>query len=66
MSEILTGIDVGSSNVCCVIGEETGKEKLNILGYSQISCNGLRSGVVVNIEETVLAIRQAIEEAEDK
>jgi len=65
MSEIITGIDIGSNNVICSIGKIENSD-INIIGYSKVPCEGLRYGVVVNIENTVSAIREAVESAEKK
>ncbi|RLD13460.1 MAG: cell division protein FtsA [Caldiserica bacterium] len=65
MSEIITGIDIGSNNVVCVVGRIEGRN-INVIGYSKVPCDGLRFGVVVNIEKTVKAVRKAIDEVEDK
>jgi len=58
------GLDVGSSNVCAIVGKITQKPEVEIIGSARVPCRGLRNGVVVNIEETSRAIGQAIEEAE--
>jgi len=62
--KIVIGLDVGSSNVCALVGKITQKPEVEIIGSARVPCRGLRNGVVVNIEETTRAIGQAIEEAE--
>jgi cell division protein FtsA len=64
MRNLLTGLDVGTSKVCAVVGEGLSDGQLAVLGHGVAPCTGLRKGVVVNIEATVDAIRAAIEEAE--
>lgn len=62
---IFFGLDVGSSEVRCLIGrleEETQTPAIIGVGSSPVS--GVRKGVVVDIEETVSAISAAVEEAE--
>ena len=62
--KIVIGLDVGSSNVCALVGKITQKPEVEIIGSAKVPCRGLRNGVVVNIDETTRAIGQAVEEAE--
>jgi cell division protein FtsA len=60
---VVVGLDIGTTKTCTVIGEvkETG---LDIIGVGSHPSEGLRKGVVVNIESTVEAVKRAVEEAE--
>jgi Ethanolamine utilization protein EutJ (predicted chaperonin) len=60
---IIVGLDIGTTKVCAIVGEET-SEGVEIIGIGTHSSRGLRKGVVVNIDSTVQSIRKAIEEAE--
>jgi len=60
---IVVGLDVGTTKICTVVGEATGKD-INIIGIGTHQSIGLRKGVVVNIESTVESIKKAVEEAE--
>lgn len=62
-SELIVGLDIGTSKICCIIGEAT-DEGIDIIGIGNHPSNGLRKGVVVNIEKTKNSIRRAVEEAE--
>src|ERR1700687_1366792 len=64
MRNLLTGLDVGTSKVCALVGEALPDGQLATLGYGVAPCTGLRKGVVVNIEATVDSIKSAVEEAE--
>jgi cell division protein FtsA len=64
MSNVLSGVDVGTSKVCALIAERGPEGAPAVLGYGVVPCTGLRRGVVVNIEATVEALRAAITEAE--
>ena len=64
MRNLLTGLDVGTSKVCAIVGESLPDGQLATLGFGVAPCTGLRKGVVVNIEATVDAIKAAVEEAE--
>lgn len=61
--EIIAGLDLGTTKVCAIVGEVT-DDGIDIIGVGSVPSTGLRRGVVVNIETTVLAIRAAIEQAE--
>lgn len=62
-SDIIVGLDIGTTKICAVVGEVL-DEKIDVIGMGMHPSNGLRKGVVVNIESTVNSIRKAIEEAE--
>jgi len=61
--EIITGLDIGTTKIAMLIGERT-DTGLNILGFGMSPTDGLRRGVVVNIDKTTRSIKQAIEAAE--
>ena len=69
-SNYIVGLDIGTTKICCIIGEikdigETkDNEKIDIIGIGQYPSRGLRKGVVVNIDSTVESIKNAVEEAE--
>jgi cell division protein FtsA len=66
-SEIIAGLDMGSSRVTCVIAERDEEHnKIRILAGASAPCKGLKGGVVVNIEETARAIEHAMDAAESK
>ncbi|MCJ7773355.1 MAG: cell division protein FtsA [Desulfobacterales bacterium] len=60
---VIVGLDIGTTKICAVVGEASGKE-INIIGIGTHPSIGLRKGVVVNIESTVESIKKAVEEAE--
>jgi len=63
-SELLVGLDIGTSKVAAVVGEFN-DGVVNVVGLGAApSEEGLRKGVVVNIDATVHAIEQAVKEAE--
>lgn len=61
--EIVVGLDIGTTKICAVVGEVSGRD-VNIIGIGTHPSIGLRKGVVVNIESTVESIKKAVEEAE--
>jgi cell division protein FtsA len=61
---VLVGIDVGTTKVTALIGEVGRDGALTIIGKGTVPTNGLKKGVVVNIEQTVQSIAAAVEQAE--
>jgi cell division protein FtsA len=56
-------LDIGTTKICCVVGEVT-DNGLDVIGVGMHPSVGLRKGVVVNIESTVGSVKKAVEEAE--
>ena len=63
-SNIIVGLDIGTTKICCIIGEINDQGGLDVIGIGTHPSKGLRKGVVVNIESTVESIKNATEEAE--
>ena len=62
--EIKAGIDVGTTKIAAAIARINEDCKPTILGVGTSPCEGLRRGVVVNLEKTVEAITNAVNDAE--
>lgn len=60
----LVGLDIGTKKTVAIIGEITEEQKVEIIGIGVAESRGIRKGVVVNLEETISAIKRAQEEAE--
>ena len=65
-SEIIVGLDIGTTKIACLVGRKTEHGKIEILGMGKSESVGVTRGVVSNIEKTVQSIRTAVEEAEAK
>lgn len=63
-SEIIAGIDIGTTKVCTLIAEVSEQGKPVILGAGIHPSTGMRKGVVVDIESTVLAIQESVNSAQ--
>ncbi len=63
--QVIAGLDVGTTKICCVIAEYSALGSLEIIGVGVSPSRGLRKGVVVNIDSTVESIKQAVGEAEE-
>ncbi len=66
MSSIIVGLDIGTTYIRAVIGELSQDEDKNIeiIGVAKKPSQGLRNGVIVNIDAAASVIREVIEEAE--
>ncbi len=60
----IVGLDIGTTKICCIIGEVSDGNEIDVIGLGQHPSRGLRKGVVVNIDSTVESIKCAVEEAE--
>ena len=66
-SNLICGLDIGTTKTCAVIGEIVGDPRrpgLTILGVGQARTGGLRGDRVTNIEEMTESVRKCIQEAE--
>ncbi len=60
----LVGIDIGTSEVRVALGEPRPDDTVNIIGLGLSPSDGVKKGVIVDLEKTVESIVSAIEEAE--
>ena len=65
-SEIIVGLDIGTTKIVAMVGRRNEHGKIEILGHGKSTSIGVKRGVVSNIERTVQSIRAAVEEAENK
>ncbi len=61
---IIVGLDIGTTKICTVIGEVASDGVLDIIGEGTVPSDGLRKGVVVNLERTIAAVRQSVAAAQ--
>lgn len=62
--DTIATIDLGTTRCCCVISQISGPESLEVVGVGSAKAEGIRKGVIVNLESLVGSIRSAIEQAE--
>ena len=62
--DLVAGLDIGTTKVLAVIGEVF-DDRIDVIGVGTAASSGLKKGVVVNIEGTVKAIREAVRIASD-
>jgi len=61
---IIVGLDIGTTKICCLITELGENNELEVIGFGLSESKGLKRGLVVNMEQTVDAIRNCVEDAE--
>lgn len=61
---VIAGLDIGTTKIACIVCEVDGNNEMKVIGVGVSASDGLRKGVVVNIEKTVRSIQKAVEEAE--
>jgi len=62
--DLVVGLDIGTAKIMAVVAEVQGNGELRIAGMGVAPTQGLKRGVVVNIDATVQSIQQALKEAE--
>jgi len=63
--EIFVSLDIGTTSIKVVVAEHMNGQ-VNIIGVGNAKSRGLSRGVIVDIDETVYSIQQAIAQAEQK
>ncbi len=63
-SEIIVGLDIGTTKIATIVGQKNENGKIDILGFGRTDSIGVKRGVVANIEDTVQSIIGAVKEAE--
>ena len=62
----IVGLDIGTTKIACFVGEKVENGKIVIRGYGKTESTGVKRGMVFNIEETVNAIRRAVDQASEQ
>ncbi|MDQ7083639.1 MAG: cell division protein FtsA [Sulfurovum sp.] len=63
MSETILAIDIGSTKICSVIAEISDFDEVTIQGHGVTKSQGVKKGVITNIELASKAIKKAISDA---
>ena len=61
MNEYIIGIDVGSSKICAAAGKIDKYGRMQIMGIASANCNGVKKGIVVDIDSTSESVKQCID-----
>ncbi len=62
-SEIVAGLDIGSTKIACIVGRKNEYGKVEVLGLGRSESLGVNRGVVENIQDTVESIKKAVDDA---
>ena len=57
-------LDIGSSKICCMIGEADGSGGVRLLGYGTHASSGIRAGEVSDLDALSGAIGKTVQSAE--
>ncbi|MBN1466119.1 cell division protein FtsA [candidate division KSB1 bacterium] len=63
-TEIITGVDIGTTKIGCFIAEVS-DDDIRLIGVGAAQSDGLKYGVVVDVDKTVKSIQAAVKKAED-
>lgn len=64
--QLVAAIDIGTTKIVAILGRSDGNGGIEILGLSTTPATGVKRGVVLNIEETVKAIRTTVEDLKER
>ncbi len=64
IGDIIVGIDIGTSKVCCCLGQINKFNQVEILNSSSVACDGFKKGKIVSTDAIARAIRFAITDIE--
>ncbi len=63
MSTTILGIDIGSTKICAIIAEKNSNGDIKILGAGVAKSQGLKKGIITNIELASNSIKNALTDA---
>jgi cell division protein FtsA len=63
-SEFVVGLDMGTTKVAVCIGEFTSEGETRIIGAGSVPAEGIKKGVVVNMDQAADSVRAAVAQAE--
>jgi cell division protein FtsA len=65
-SEIVVGLDIGTTKIAAIVGRKNEQGKIEIMGTGKSDSVGIARGMVLNIDQTVASIIRAVKETSDK
>lgn len=63
VARILAGLDVGTSTITTVVGKKTKNGSLEVIGVAVVPAEGIRKGLVIDVEDATKTIRRSLVEA---
>lgn len=64
-NEYIAAVDIGTTKIVALVGKKEIDGKIRILGFGKAPSQGVKRGVVLNIEETAAAISSAVKQAKE-
>ncbi len=64
MSDVIVGVDIGTTKVSTVIGKTNNAGEVEILGKGIEACTGIKKGIIVDIDATSNSIQSSVKKAE--
>jgi len=61
---IVVALDIGTTKICAIVGRRNELGRIEVMGIGKVASDGVRRGVVANIDKTVRAITDAVDAAE--
>ncbi len=65
-SDLMIGLEIGTSKICVVVGESRPDGTIKILGVGQAPSRGVRKGEIVDFETAMKCVHEAVVDAEQK
>src|SRR2546423_4015475 len=65
-SNLMVGLEIGTSKICVVVGESRPDGTIKILGVGQAPARGVRKGEIVDLETAMKCVHEAVVDAEQK
>src|SRR3982750_2338335 len=65
-SDLMVGLEIGTSKICVVVGEGRPDGTIKILGVGQAPSRGVRKGEIVDFETAMKYVHEAVVDAEQK
>src|SRR4051794_15875121 len=65
-SDLMVGLEIGTSKICVVVGEGRPDGTIKILGVGQAPSRGVREGEIVDFETAMKCVHEAVVDAETK
>ena len=65
-TEIIVGLDIGTTKIACFIGVRGENDRVKILGFGKTESLGVEHGMVKGITQAAESVRRAVEEASEQ
>ncbi len=66
MSQVVVGLDIGTTKIACFVGTKNEHGKIEILSLGSSESRGVNRGMVSNINDTIDSIKLAVEETKSR